>query len=69
MGKGQEVKGSFREVADDGERELCALVCAPSNKALMVVLEEYLSSIQDHKLSTHKCVLIGVEEKLDNVGT
>ena len=51
------------------QRELCVLVCAPSNKALMVVLESYLTSIQNQKLSGHKCVLIGVEEKLDNVAT
>jgi len=42
----------------------CFLVSAPSNKAVTVLLEEYLRTTQGSTLSNARCCLIGVEDKL-----
>ncbi len=42
----------------------CFLVCAPSNKAVLVLMEEYLRNVQRTSLSNSRCCLIGVEDKL-----
>ena len=45
----------------------CFLVSAPSNKAVTVLLEDYLRTTQGSTLSNARCCLIGVEDKLRGV--
>lgn len=54
----------LRELTDRNQR---VLVCAPSNKAVVVAMELYLRTASDSRDSS--CVLIGVEESLEECST
>jgi hypothetical protein len=45
------------------------LVCAPSNKAVCVAMELYLRTLPGHAKRFARCVLLGVEETLQEVST
>ncbi len=50
---------------NDAPCESCLLVCAPSNKAVNVLLEQYLTEVLGSNLCNNRICLIGVAEKLN----
>ncbi|GMI04103.1 hypothetical protein TrVE_jg11226 [Triparma verrucosa] len=50
----------------DSIHEQRTLICAPSNRAVIVVARRFLAAINKHRLSSYvRCSLVGVESKLE----